>query len=318
MIDSILDATERRRLALEPTTQDEAWQLCVDIARLNLHGVKTPEDGLARVLTGRSLGLPAMASIQGIAIIWNKSAETHTTVMYAKLKLALLQSRKDVIEYIRPVELTNQKATWVGKRKGEGEKEFSYSFTIQDAEIAGLVNRGGSPEARAANNYTRHPGPMLQWRACGRLADLIASDVLFGIATREEVEDELRQQEETAAEIAKAPPIGRLEKALADKPMPPPPPARDFAVEAADLKEKILAAATSKDKGGKARVRETFKAFEASAPAELVDEVKRFYNLAVGAQKKVDVPVAANGSGAQATLPSPDPVTGEREPGEEG
>ena len=320
VLDGIMDQTERYKKQLEPTTTDAAWQLCVDIAKLNLHGVKTPEDGLARVMLGRNMGLNAIASITSIFTLWNKTSETHTTVMYAKAKLGLLQVHKD-IEYIYPGECTNTTATWIGKRRGENQPQQSYTFTLEDARIAGLVDRGGTPEARAANNYTKHPKAMLSARACGRLCDIIGASVFLGLATAEDVSDEIQMANAISAAteeiLAKVVPIQSLEQKLAERPAPSPAtappkpiarPARDFAAEANALKEQIAAVASSKDKAAGAKVREAFKAFEKEAPAELVDGVKRFYALATGTKTAPAV--------------EHDPVTGEvvppmREPGDD-
>ena len=116
LLDTIADKTERYRLALEPTTQDEGWAVAQAAADAKI--VASSDEGFARILIGRPLGIPAMASIPGIALIENKSTGLRTACMYAKLKLGLLQSRKNVVEYFRPKELTNEKATWVAKRRG--------------------------------------------------------------------------------------------------------------------------------------------------------------------------------------------------------
>ena len=305
VLDGIMDATERYKKQLEPTTTDAAWQLCVDIAKLNLHGVKTPEDGLARVMLGRNMGLNAIASITSIFTLWNKTQETHTTVMYAKAKLGLLQVHRD-IEYIYPGECTTTTATWIGKRKGDNQPEQQYTVTIEDARIAGRLDRGGTPEARAATNYTRHPKAMLSARACGRLCDIIGASAFLGLATAEDVSDEIAMANAIAAAtdevLARVVPNQTLEQKLAERPAPPPPPpppaapGRDFAEEANALKESIAAVAATKDKAEIARVRASFKAFQREAPSELAEEVLAFYNMMSG--------------GKPGTVPH-DPATGE-------
>jgi len=292
-LDAIVAETEKRKLQLEPNTLDESWWLCERIAQLNLHGVKTPEDALARVMTGRPLGLPAMQSIEQIHLVWNKTSETWTTVMSVKAKLALVYRRKDVVEYIRPVKLTNTEATWVAKRRGEGEIEQSYTFTIGDAETAGLVGRGKDEAAKATNNYNRNPGPMLQWRACGRLCDIIAADVLLGIATAEEVSEDMgvAEQLQAAADEVVARIKPTLDQKLDAKPSPPPPVAtvtapRDWESEAAAIKSQITVALESKDKALQTALRRTWAAFQKEAPEAIVANVSTFYDLARGAKSK--------------------------------
>src|SRR6202012_2378429 len=169
--------------ALEPQSFDDGWKLPTIVAKLKLCGVTSPEDAYSRIITGRAIGLPAMASIQGIALIYNSKADSFTPCMYAKTKTALLLSRNDIIEYFRPTEITDKSATYTGKRKGQ--PEVSYTFTWDDAVRAGLVGRGEGK----GNNYDMHPRAMLQWRAAGRLADILGGDVLNGIASREDVDD---------------------------------------------------------------------------------------------------------------------------------
>lgn len=277
IIEGVLIDTERYRLALEPTTQDEGWEVAQAAADAGL--VASPAEGFARILIGRPLGIPSMASIQGIALIENAKTGLRTACMYAKLKLGLLQSRKNVVEYFRPKELTNEKATWVAKRRGE--EEISYTFTIEDARIAGLVGRGDAKtrEGVSMNNYDRHPGPMLQWRACGRLADIVGADVLNSLATREDIEDENRQAREERQEMAYAASRGELAAPVAPPQAAPP---RDFSSEAAALKQDIADAISTKDKAKQKAVRERFKKLEAEAPLEIVEDTKRFYNMALG------------------------------------
>jgi len=292
------DQTERYRLALEPTTPDEGWEIAQAAAASAL--TATPDEAYARILIGRPLGIPAMASIQGIALVENQKTGLKTPCMYAKLKLALLQSRKDVIEYIRPKKLGDDEAIWVAKRVGPGEEPIEYRFTIEDARVAGLVGRGdGRTNSAGAslNNYDRHPGPMLQWRACGRLCDIIGADVLNSLATREDIEDEERSERELRA-AAEAATRGQIPAHVPAPPQAAATPARDFAAEAEALKQEISDAVGARDRDRIKAMRETFKRFSAEAPKDLVDECQRFYNMTVGEAKKV----------APAPAPTPTPA----------
>jgi hypothetical protein len=296
LLESILSETERYRLALEPTTQDEGWDVAE--AAYNAKLVPSADDGFARILIGRPLGIPAMASIQGIALIDQKSTGLKVPCMYAKLKLAILQSHKDAIEYIRPKKggLTNTSATWLGKRVGEEEVE--YTFTIEDARIAGLVGRGSSQQQRgdgqqvSMNNYDRHPGPMLQWRACGRLCDIIGAKELNGITTREDLEDENAQLRAELAELADAAARGELRQTL-DAP-PQAKPARDFGAEAAALRKALTEAIASKSNKAMKAFREAYDKFKTDAPSELSEEIQRFYSAEVGKARKAERPDSAS------------------------
>lgn len=329
LLSSLLERQDLYRIALEPRDQDKAWQLATDMADLKLHGVDTPANGMARIMAGRSLGLPAMASIQTIALIWNPSANDgkggYLTVMYARAKLALLYRDTHIVEYIEPVVLTNEKATWVGKRV-KGRKEAEYTFTIEDARIAGLVDRGANDAKKAMNNYNKHPGPMLQWRACGRLCDLIGADILLGIGTREEIEDDIAVKRAAAEAVTEAvervrpTPSVSLEERLAGRPAIAPPTLpettpttpRDFVAEAEQLKADIAEVVKNKDPAGKKRVREAFKAFEQAAPPEVFAVVLEFYTTTIGKKDSGERAPGGQGShpGTSPTHNTPSPVAG--------
>lgn len=296
LLEEIADRTsERYRLGLEPGIGaerdfEDAWDIAQTAEAAGMVG--TADEAYARILIGRPLGLPAMASIQGIAFIETTlpdGSKRRTPCMYARTKLAILQD-SDRIEYIRPVagKLTNTSATWVGKRRNDPEP-IEYTFTLEDAQIAGLVGRGDGKTNSAGvklNNYDRHPGPMLQWRACGRLCDILGADALHGMGTREDLEDErqLQKLRELAEEvIARQAPIAKLEEKLAATSAPA---ARDFAKEALELKTQIGEAIASKDAAAKKRVKEAFDDFAKVAPADVVAEVHTFYNIARGAKSK--------------------------------
>lgn len=301
LIDSILSETERYRLALEPTTQDEGWIVAqaAEDARL----VATAAEGFARVLIGRPLDIPAMASIQGIALIDQKSTGLKVACLYAKLKLGVLQARKDKIEYIRPKPgcLTNTLATWVGKRVGEEEVE--YTFTIEDAMIAGLVGRGQPDKSgKSTNNYDRHPGPMLQWRACGRLCDIIGAAELNGITTREDIEDENAMLRAELEELATAAGRGELRQTIASPPQAKA--ARDFLAEHGALRQQLLSAVAAKSKTDMAAFRKAYDTFKADAPTDLSEDIQRLYSEEMGKARK-----AARPDSASAAAPPPPAAT---------
>lgn len=281
VLESLLEQPLKYRMALEPTTFDEGWRVAQIVTKLRLCQVTTPEDGYARILTGRSIGLPAMASIQGIALIYQKKQDSFVPCMYAKLKLALALSRHDVIEYIRPKTISDVKAVWVGKRHGQPEQE--YEFTWEDAKRAELVGRGGGAEG--GNNYDRHPKAMLSWRACGRLCDIIAADVLNGIATREEVQDEADRQT-------------TIDTSVPESPAQAAPP-RDFAAEAEVMKQALTLAFERKDDAAKRSMREAFKKFEAEAPEAICQDIREHYNKEIAKAK-----AAAKSLAPQSTQPT--------------
>lgn len=299
LLQDIADRTsDSYKLGLEPRTMDAAWEIAQ--AAVDARMVESVAEAFARIQIGRPLGIPAMASIQNISFIENKKTGLRTACMMARQKLALCLSRPDIIEYIEAETISNTKAVFIGKRI-RGRKEQRYEFTIEDARIAGLVDRGSTEEGKAGNNYTKHPSPMLQWRACGRLCDLIGADILTGIATREEVDDEMTQQREELEALAAAAGRGELRQTL-DAP-PQAKPARNFAGEAESLKKQLIDAVAAKSKGDLAAFRKAYDVFKAEAPAELSESIQRLYSEEMGKARKAAKPDGA----ANGTPPVPPP-----------
>jgi len=293
-IQAVIDATLAKAAAqalpyhqkLEPQTLDEAWNLARSAAKLGLCRVKSEDDGYARIIIGRAIGLPAMASIQAVVLIDNKKNGQVigvTPCLSAKSKLAIVQSRRDIVDVFRPKELTAKIATWVGKRVGDADLT-PYTFDWDDAVKAGLVGRTGSGGAQsgdeAGNNYDRHPKVMLSWRACARLADILASDLLMGLSTLEEVQDHEDQENAIATARATERAMGTVPATIAAEV-----PKRDWAAEAAVIRGLIDAAFEKKDNDAAKAARARFQSFQKEAPQQYGDELLAHYTAAVAAVK---------------------------------
>lgn len=283
-------------LALDPQNLDAVENMARRCAKMRLCGCESEDDAYLRIIAGRAIGLPAMASIQLIIPIYNKKTNSYTLTMYVKGKLALCLARPDIIEYIRPTLISDEKAIWVGKRVGGVEQ--SYEFTWEDAKKGGLVGRL-SEDGSNSNNYDKHPKPMLSWRCAGRLLDLIAGDLLNGIASHE-LESDAAEDAERAAKDR-----GQVPATIAAQI-----PKRDFIAEADVLKQRLAQVVEAKDAAGLKEVRAQFKTLESEAPQDVVDGLKSFYNMVASAAKKTaDAPKAAAPSAttstpAQANLPA--------------
>ena len=279
---TVLNETERYKRALDPTTDAEAWTMACRLYKIpGFCGLRSIEDAYTRILLGRVLGLPAAIAIQAIDMIPSRTVDGDrlTPSLRSKAKVAICLSRRDVIEYVREVEITNERCTWEIKRVG-GQPQRE-TFTMDDARVAGLVGRGdkATKEGVSMNNYDRHPKPMLRARASGRLCDREAADLMHGMATAEEVEDDSRIDD-------------LIEKVDGPATPPPPPPqanARDFTVEAAILKDRIAVAGNGTP-DQKKQVRADVAKFVKEAPSAEADDVKRFYGVILGSQ------AAANGA----------------------
>ena len=138
----------------------------------------TPQAVLSTLMLGRELGLPAMAALRSVHIIEGKHS------LSAELMVALVL-KSGMAEYFRVVETTDRICTYETKRKGN-EKPLSLSYTIEQAELAGLlyVRPGKQP-----GNWHKIPKQMLRARCKSELARLEYPDLLAGLYTPEELRD---------------------------------------------------------------------------------------------------------------------------------
>lgn len=131
-------------------------------------GVDTAEKAAAIMMKGRELGIPPMEAIANISIINGKPT------LQAKLMMALVKRAygRDAIW----VEETNDKFAKVGYRRGN--KAYFMTFTMDDAERAGLTrpSRSGEPSM-----YTKYPGPMLRSRCISAVCIMEFPEVTGGL-----------------------------------------------------------------------------------------------------------------------------------------
>jgi hypothetical protein len=126
----------------------------------------------AAVLQGLSLGLDPLVSLQQIYIVHGRPG------MYAKLMVALVQAHG---HEIWDEDLSDSRAVVAGRRRGT-DNIVRVTVTMEQARKAGWTRN----EA-----YTKTPQDMLWSRAAARVCDRIASDVLKGIASVEQIRDEM-------------------------------------------------------------------------------------------------------------------------------
>lgn len=160
---------------LEPRTMQQAVQLAqmMFAARLfNAYG--SPEAVLSTLLAGRELGFQSMASLRAFHIIEGKP-----TLGAGAIHALVLKSGQ--AEYFRCKERTNERATFITKRKGDDEPT-ALTFTIEDARTA------WTKEANkfATSGWGRNPADMCVARALTKLARLVYPDVLNGLYASEE------------------------------------------------------------------------------------------------------------------------------------
>jgi hypothetical protein len=254
------------RLALEPNSFDQAWKLANVAARSGWCGVVGPDDALVRILTGRSLGVPAFVALKYIYSVGGKAG------IEGKLKIALAQ-RHPECENFECIATSDTEATYRCKRKGRVEKKMTY--TVEMARKAGLVKKD--------SGWDHHPANMCRWRAGGYLADMEFPEATLGLPTREELEEERERDRERA-------PAGALQSKVVQAA------ARDFDTEAATLKGKIRVAKSEADRKA---LRDEIAAFASDAGEPWASEIKKAYNdmlaaakasKAQPAQKEIDQP----------------------------
>lgn len=113
------------------------------------------------MLSARELGIPPMQALNGGLNIIQGKVEISARMMNALIRKAGHQ--------IIVKECSDTQCVLIGKRCDTGESQSS-SFTIQDAQKAGLVKVGGG--------WTKFPKDMCFARALSRLARQLFSDVI--------------------------------------------------------------------------------------------------------------------------------------------
>lgn len=124
------------------------------------------------ILLGQSLGLDPLTSLQQIYVVHGRPG------MYAKLKVALAQARG---HRVWDEEYSPEAVTVAGQRRGTDDV-VRIRITIEDARRAKWTEQNA--------NYGKTPADMLWARAASRVVDRVAADVLFGLASIEDLEDD--------------------------------------------------------------------------------------------------------------------------------
>lgn len=184
---------------LVPTTFLEAQAFCGALAESNLIPdalKKRAPDILVIVLAGIELGLSPMQSIRLHHVI-------EGVPRLSSAGIAGIVMASPLCEYLRCVESTELRSTWVTKRVGEPEK--SCTWTIQRAQTAGLAGKG---------TWQKYPNALLNGRCRKELCEMVYPDLCAGLLSAEEAEDmagEAARREPvafTAPPVQTAPPAG--------------------------------------------------------------------------------------------------------------
>jgi hypothetical protein len=152
----------RPRVDPRATPEDKAAAEAVAVA-----------NATAAVLQGITLGIDPLMSLQQIYIVHGRPG------MYAKMMVALVQSHG---HDVWTEDLTDSRAVVCGRRAGKDYTE-RITITMEQARKAGWTKN----EA-----YGKTPQDMLWARAAARVCDRIASDVLKGLTSVEEIQDTIQ------------------------------------------------------------------------------------------------------------------------------
>ena len=127
-----------------------------------------PENVLFALEYGATLGITAMAAIQGIHVIEGKPTAS------GQLIAALVREAGHRLR----VTGTDDHAVAELTRRDDPEFVFRAEWTIDRAKKAGLAGKG---------TWAKHPGQMLKWRAITEVARDACPEVIFGLSTADEV-----------------------------------------------------------------------------------------------------------------------------------
>lgn len=205
---------------IEPQTLSELREFAKTCAESGFFGGVNPQQALVIAMAGRDLGFSYTQALRAFHVLKGKPTLSADGMVAACLA-------RGVCEYFRPVEVTEQSATWETRRVGC--EPVRYTFTMADAERAGLLS----------DMYRRHPKRMLSARCKAYLARDVYPEVLMGLVTEDEA-DEIatpRSAPRTAQRPAPAPVV--VEAVPVE-----PSPTDDTAQQAATLYQRIQAAET--------------------------------------------------------------------------
>ncbi|WP_218814199.1 putative quorum-sensing-regulated virulence factor [Rickettsiella endosymbiont of Dermanyssus gallinae] len=176
----MLPTIQTNNLLLSVAEMDQVMKLADRFSKSNCvpkEYQNNPANTFIAILMGLEVGLKPAQAVQGIAVINGRPCIWGDTLIGLVQASGQLEYIKETIEGDIK---TNAIATCIIKRKGM-PNEIIRTFSVQDAERAGLLKKSGT--------WQLYPQRMLQVRPRSwGLRDTFA-DILRGLYIREEVED---------------------------------------------------------------------------------------------------------------------------------
>jgi hypothetical protein len=199
----------------------QEWAMLKEQAQLAVRskllpaGISTPEQAVIIALKGREIGVPPMQAFSHIHVIKGKPA------ISAELMLALIYKNcpGSVISYLQ----TDAHACRIQAKRPGNEKPSEFSFTIEEAKMAGLTSK---------DSWRQYPAAMLRARCISLMARAIFPDAIMGCSyvpeeLGAEVTDEgvvvvLPEEEKELPKTKLAQKIDDVEQAFKNPPPPQP------------------------------------------------------------------------------------------------
>lgn len=231
--------------------------------------IKTPEQAVAIILTGRELGIPTMAALRSIDVIQGKPTVS------PQLMLALI-NRSGQLE---TMELSSADDGVLCLMKRKGRRAHTAKFGPAQAKALGLDGK---------DNYKKQAQTMYQWRAVAACARAVFPDVILGLYTHDGMGATVDAE---SGELADLPaPVRSLHAAPAPESMPRVDEVEAYARLGAEMESELNALAEDAPQDDSAPTADTRETLEAEIK-ELIQGMGYTKRALDGwIQKKYDVP----------------------------
>lgn len=174
-------------LQLRDATIIGEWQILREQATMLVktnflpQAIKTPEQAIAIILTGRELGIGTMAALNNINVIAGKPTVS------PQLMLALINSSKE----LEDVSITDNGNACAVTMKRRGRKPHTETFSMEDAaRMRTTEGYGDSKKTISLSekyNWKQQPATMRKWRAVAACARVVFPDIILGLYTPDEL-----------------------------------------------------------------------------------------------------------------------------------
>lgn len=166
---------ESKAVALyqRPQLTPDVWRMITEVAPTmhlaRMFGVASKEQAAAIMVKGVELGLSLSGSFEYIHIVEGKPS------LSPRGALALIMS-SPLNGGVKIDEKADACTVWM--KRADNGFEFTITWTLDDAQRAGVVKPG--------SGWERYPANMLRWRTIGFVADVVFPDVTGGMKRSDE------------------------------------------------------------------------------------------------------------------------------------